>query len=361
MKELHEILKKIDSLAPGENAVLATVVDVKGSSYRLPGAKMLILENGDSFGTVSGGCLEADVMERAGRVLETGESQIFTYDTTTNEDSVFSFNMGCRGVIRILLETITNNSYVGFLRDHFENGRGVVATLINPNNGDTLGERYFFDEENIRDASFQNKELLDAGMKVLGSGVSRLETFEFGEVFLEYIAPPVQLKLFGAGADAVPLALISKNLGWHVTVIDHREALANDLRFENPDQIVHSRPENILSEVILNAESIAVVMTHNFDHDKEIIKNLFATDVKYIGLLGPKARTESLLRELKESGAEISSDDLKRLHAPIGLDIGGQLPEMIAVAIIAEIQATIAGRNGGFLRDRTGSIYDRGS
>ncbi|MCB1024897.1 MAG: XdhC family protein, partial [Acidobacteria bacterium] len=127
----------------------------------------------------------------------------------------------------------------------------------------------------------------------------------------------------------------------------------------DPDQIIISRPENILTDVSLDRESIAVVMTHNFDHDKEIVRNLFTTETKYIGLLGPKVRTENLLRELKEAGAKITSNDMKRLHAPIGLDIGGQLPEMIAIAVIAEIQATIADRNGGFLRERRESIYDR--
>lgn len=359
MKELQEILKKIDSLTPEENAVLATVVDVKGSSYRLRGAKMLIFASGETFGTVSGGCLEADVMERAKLVLDAGEPQIFTYDTTTNKDSVFSFNMGCRGVIRILLETIKDNAFVEFLRDRFETGKGVAATLIDPSNGDKLGERYFFTKENIREDSFQDTAIRDHAIDVIASGVSRLEKFEAGEIFLEYLAPPVGLKLFGAGADAVPLASLAKNLGWHVTVIDHRESLANNERFEAPDKIILARPENISTEISIDNESIAVVMTHNYDHDKEILRQLFGSDARYIGLLGPKVRTENILRELKEAGVTILPDDLKRLHAPIGLDIGAHLPETIAIAILAEIQAVVAGRDGGFLKGRVGSIYDR--
>ncbi len=354
MREIQEILKRIAHLSADENAVLATVIDVKGSSYRLPGAKMLILESGESFGTVSGGCLEADVMERAKLVMETGETQLFTYDTTTNEDSVFSFNMGCRGVIRILLEPISENPYLDFLRDCFHGKPGVSVTLLTK---EKLEKRFFLSES--QPLNEKNKAIDSAAKEVLARGVSQMNEFDFGEVFFEYLSPPVNIKIFGAGADAVPLAEIAKNIGWHVTVIDHRQSLANKTRFKDPDSIVISRPEHVSKNIILDQDSVAVVMTHNYDHDKIILEALFQSDLKYIGLLGPKMRTENILRELREQGIKISAEALNVLHAPVGLDTGAQMPETIALSILAEIQTVLSHRKGGFLKDRNESIYGR--
>ena len=358
MKEIQQILKTLDSLKPNEKAVMATVIEVKGSSYRLPGAKMLILENGESYGTVSGGCLEADVLERAKTVLDSGKSQVFIYDTTNDEDSVFSFSMGCRGVIRILLEPIDDNPSIDFLRNRFENGKGVAAAVIRSGESEKVYRRFFFDETGKTGDQAVDKQISKHAVKVLATGISCLEEYEFGEVFFEYIAPPVSIKIFGAGADAVPLAKIAKSLGWHVTVIDHRQALANRKRFVNPDEIVIARPESIPVSM-LDKYSVAVLMTHNYSHDKKILKSLLESDISYIGLLGPKTRTENILSELREKDFEISDRQLKKLYGPVGLDIGADLPETIALSILAEIQAFLANRKGGFLKNRNGSIYGR--
>ena len=358
MKEIQQILKKIDALAPDENAVLATVVDVKGSSYRLPGAKMLILENGEAYGTVSGGCLEADVLERAEKVLASGKAEMFTYDTTGSDDSVFSFNMGCRGIIRILLEPILGNPFIDFLRKCFKEKPGVTVTFLAQ--GKDFRKRLFFDNKNVENADSINQQIWQNICEVFNSKVSTLQEFESGDVFFEYIAPPTRIEIFGSGADAVPLAEIAKSLGWYVTIVDHRPALANRERFLDVDEIVISRPEEIADKVSLNEESVTVLMTHNFEHDKEILKTLLKSNVRYIGLLGPHVRTERMLSEMRGSGFKISDEELEILHGPVGLDIGAELPETIALSIIAEIQTVIAGREGGFLRNRQGSIYGRG-
>jgi len=360
MKELQEILKKLDLLKLGENAVLATVVDVKGSSYRLPGAKMLILENGEACGTVSGGCLEADVVERSKIVLETGDAQIFVYDTKSNEDSIFGFNMGCRGIVRILLEPTRGNPFIGFLRRCFEKNPGVAATFIKSNNGETIGERFFFEGDKESSDDSKAELIRKHALEVLGTGISRLEKYEFGEVFIEYLSPPKQIVVFGCGADAVPLTEIAKSLGWYVTIVDHRKALANLDRFPNVDEIIMARPEEVAERVSLMEDTINVLMTHNYEHDKEILKALFKANVKYIGLLGPHVRTKNILVEFREAGISVSDDNLKNLHGPVGLDIGAELPETIALSIVAEIQSVVAGREGGFLRNRKGSIYGRG-
>lgn len=300
MKEIAEILTAVSTLADGESAVLATVVDVQGSGYRLPGARMLILADGRTFGTVSGGCLEADVLERAKKVLSSGTPETFTYDTTGDENSVFSLNMGCRGIIDIRLEPVDQSSEV-----------------IN---------------------------------KMHSAWEERAGSDEF-EV-------PVAVMLFGAGADAVPLVRIASELGWQVTVFDHRPAYLTAERFPAARSLVRVTAEEAPS-IEPDARTAAVVMTHNYSRDRLILPALFAADFFYLGLLGPRRRTEQLLDELRDAGEDLTPEKLEKLHAPIGLDIGADTPEAIAVAIIAEIQAALTNRAGGHLRDRAGSIYGR--
>lgn len=360
MKELLAILASLNLILDnGKRAILATVVDVRGSSYRLPGAKMLVLETGETFGTISGGCLEADVLERAKQVLQNGEPQIFVYDTTKTDDSIFSLNMGCRGVIRILLEPANGNKIFDFLQNCVESRKGgVIATLIAGEN--KIGTRLFADENGTVSSDFSaksNERILPFAHQVLAENKSRFETFDFGEIFFEFIVPPLNLIVFGAGADVLPLVEQSKHLGWRVTVVDHRTAIANKNRFPNADEIIISRAENLKLEI--DANSAAVVMTHNYEHDKLILSFLLKSTARYIGALGPKRRTENILRELSESGETFAANQLQHLFAPVGLDIGADTPETIALSIIAEIQSVLSNRAGGFLRNRQGSIYNR--
>lgn len=324
---------------------------------------MLILESGETFGTVSGGCLEADVLERAKQVLQTGEAQVITYDTRTNDDSVFALNMGCNGVIRVLLESVKDNALFDFVKTCFETRRsGVAATLVEKTEdvSTRIGARLLLDADGIFASSFDadfQELLLPDSCTALMIGNSRLQKYENAEVFIEVIKPPLALIIFGAGADAVPLCALAKNLGWRVTVVDHRAAFATKERFSTADDIFVSRPENF--DLTVDGNTAVVVMTHNYTHDKELLRRLLKTNAPYIGALGPKRRTESILQELKDAGEKIFGEDLQKLYAPVGLDIGVNTPEGIALSIIAEIQAVRAEREGGFLRNRNGSIYNR--
>lgn len=300
MKEIKEILTNVARLADGEKAILATVIDVRGSGYRLPGARMLMLANGDTFGTVSGGCLEADVLERAKKVLSADKAEVFTYDTTGDENSVFSMNMGCRGVIEILLEPIGNDS--------------ALLTKMR--------------------AAYENRQASD----------------EF-EV-------PIAIMLFGAGADAVPLVRIAAELGWQVTVHDHRPAFLTAERFPNARELVLQNVDEAPT-VTADDRTAGVIMTHNYTRDRLVLPALLNSDVFYIGALGPKKRTEQLLDEITGDGQTFSPDQIAKLYAPVGLDIGADTPEGIALSIIGEIQSVLRSRCGGHLRDRQGSIYDR--
>lgn len=373
-KEIQQIIEKLETLAPGEEAVLATVVEVRGSSYRLPGAKMLILANGDTFGTVSGGCLEADVLERARKVRQTGEPSVFTYDTTGDENSVFSLNMGCRGVIRILLESVKKDHILFRAIKIAAEYRYplLTATLISTDTDLPIGGRIFYDEQeqfNFIDfptnSDFHEQLIKDCEMLYDANAGSLLNTYptERGnyEIFFEVTSPPLNLFLFGAGNDAIPLAALAKNLGWRVTLIDHRAAWATPERFPQADRIVISRPEGLKENLFYDKHSAAVVMSHNYEHDREILSRLLKLECLYIGALGPKRRTENLLYDLQMRDEKFSAQQLKKLHAPVGLDIGADTPEAIALSILAEIQAVLKNREGGFLRERQGSIYGRHS
>ena len=301
MKEIREILATVSAFTCDERGVLATVIDVRGSGYRMPGARMLILANGATVGTVSGGCLEADVLERAKIVLVTRRSEVFTYDTTGSEDSIFSLNMGCRGVIEILLEPLGRDSPLfAEMRTTYENRK--------------------------RTANFE---------------------------------PPIAVLLFGAGADAVPMARIVTELGWQVIVHDHRPAFLTTTRFPAAEKLVFQNVDQPLGQIAADNRTAAVIMTHNYGRDREILPALLRSNVFYIGALGPKRRTEQLLKELASAGNDFSDEQLARLYAPVGLDIGADTPEGIALAIVGEIQSVLANRDGGHLRNREGSIYDR--
>jgi xanthine dehydrogenase accessory factor len=370
MKELAVILEKYKELVKtNQSAVLATVVDVVGSGYRRPGARMLIDKNGYGIGTVSGGCLEADVLERAKKVLQSGEPTVITYDTTKDENSLFGLGMGCRGIVRILLEPIERESYLvrvlQIASEHRE--RQFIATLISSDNNSFISGRIFYDEaeqfyfKNLPNVLEDSRDFINDCFEFFSQNKSA-EVREYQnekgrfELLFENIDPPLNLLLFGAGFDALPLVRFAKELGWRVTAIDHRAAFANRERLPEADEIIVSHSEDLSDEIFQDENSVAVVMTHNYDRDREILRRLLLSNCRYVGALGPKKRTEKILAEI---GAGFSDEQLAKLHAPIGLDIGADTPEAIALSIVAEIQSVLSNRDGGFLRNRKGSIYER--
>jgi len=374
-KEIQQIVQKIRSLDANVSAILATVVDVRGSSYRLPGAKMLILEKGETFGTVSGGCLEADVLERAKKVLQTGRPSLFTYDTTNDENSVFSLNMGCRGVIRILLEPINNESVLmkTLQTANERRTKQVVGTLISADSNFDIqiGGRLFYSDveqfkiENLPDFLIDTTELKNDCQHFFHetNQISHNKTYQTEqgtfEFFLGKINPPTSLLIFGAGVDAIPVSEIGKQLGWKVSVIDHRPAFLNAERFPAADDLILNHTEKLPLNIAFDNQAAAVIMTHNYERDRDVLANLLESNVFYIGALGPKRRAENLLNELTENGKNFSDAQLAKLFAPVGLDIGADTPEAIALSIAAEIQSVQANRAGGFLRLRQGGIYNR--
>ncbi|WP_028954421.1 XdhC family protein [Synechocystis sp. PCC 7509] len=371
MKEFIAILAELEkSNRQGKTTIMATVIEASGSTYRRPGARMLLTSDGRSIGTISGGCLEADVCLRSQKVMATNQPTVVTYDTTSDEDIVWGLGLGCNGLVRVLIEPITPSQadYVEFLfRCYSDRQLGVVATLVSATGSvqEQVGTRLMLQQNGNFINQFSNfiaASIVEDARTALQDKVSTLKSYLLPngevEVFIEVIQPPLPLVIFGAGHDAIPVARFAKELGWNVTVVDTRQSEATQNRFTDADAIVLSRPENISDYVAVSDRTVAVVMTHNYLHDREVLKTLLPSQVCYLGILGPKSRTERLLEELRQIEINPTREQMHRLYAPIGLDIGADTPEEIALSIIAGIQAVITNRLGNQLRERKGSIHE---
>jgi xanthine dehydrogenase accessory factor len=346
---------------------LATVVYTKGSTYRKVGARMLIADRGKITGMVSGGCLEQDILCHVQQQIPPYQPFVITYDTTTAEDILWGFGLGCDGVVTILVEHLivreasleenrTDNPLT-FIADCFDRQQsGVLATVfqVEGNLSVPIGARFMLHsngeiESNIADVDLSAAIATDAQIALNQQTVHRRYCLPLGrvDISIEVIQPPPHLTIFGAGRDVLPLAEFAKILGWRLTIVDCRSSTTTANRFPMADRIILTRREEIDRQVTINANTIAVVMTHNYLDDLEILRSLLTVQNRYIGLLGARQRTAKLLNDL-----EINSEHFQRLHAPIGLNVGAETPEEIAIAIIAEIQAVITDRPAGFLKDR---------
>lgn len=336
-----------------QGGVLATVVQVRGSAYRRPGARMLIQADGTRIGSVSGGCLEGDLSRKAWWLTESGRPVLRTYDTMSDEDAVWEFGLGCNGVIDVLLERLDTAESAGMMacleqaRKSRETAR--IATVIR---GAKTGRRLLIGADSRVSGSLYGSELAcDIEPLLRSAAANQVMTFGDSEVFLEIVEPAQPLIIIGAGHDAIPLAAIAKELGWYVTVADGRPAYATVDRFPSADCVTVLRPDQPLDWLAIPPEAAVVLMTHNYIQDRTLLPFILAKRLRYLGILGPRVRTERLFEEM-------GLEPPKYLHGPVGLDIGAGSPETIAVAIVSEISAVLAGRSGGMLRDREGPIYE---
>jgi len=368
MKELQEIVSAWDTLcAEGREAVLATVVGVSGSTYRRPGARMLLAGEGRLAGSVSGGCLEADLVKKAHWHTRNGAALV-TYDSTDEDDVVWGFGLGCNGVVQVLLERVSSEAPgpLRLLQSVLQDRRpGVIATVIGGNATGNIGQRFLLMPDGRQEGTLGGGVLLAQVEKdaqaVLAARQSRTDAYALpggtsAIVFLEAVLPPLPLVIFGANHDALPLVRLAKELGWHVTVADVRGAQPRPERFPGADTVLAGSAEVLCREIRWDAQTAAVVMTHNYPDDRRVLRRLLETSVSYIGQLGPKVRTERLLAEISDGGSITDSHRL-RLHGPVGLDLGADTPEQIALSIVAEIQAARTGRSGESLRSRREPLH----
>ena len=377
MNEVQAIIEAFDEAQQeGDASALATVVSVEGSAYRRPGARMLICKSGASTGTISAGCLESDVIEHAQRAIKTNQTKLVEYDTTsTSEEIVWGLGLGCNGIVRVLVEPLTpQSSYVAALRRTLaEQSKTSIATVFHhsslrstPTTAQIeIGSRLCLNEDGETVGDSLSGELVAmiegdarAALHEETSGVRVYERDgDVTKVFIETITPPVSLVVFGAGHDALPIIELARGLGWQTEVVDPQARPASRARFAPADRVTLARPETISEQVRVTPRMLTLLMTHNYAHDQALLKFLLASPARYIGVMGPRKRTERMLTELHAEGFAPTDESLARVYAPVGLDIGADTPEEIALSIIAEIRAVLAGRGGGLLRNRKGSLH----
>ena len=370
MREIKAILKD-HFLADdrGMKRALATVVHVQGSSYRRPGARMLVWEDGRITGAISGGCLESDALRKAQLAMATNAPRLVVYDTSNEEDASIGVQLGCNGVITVLFEPITseNSEPLNLLEKILEKRQpSVVVTIVAEGKTDShpgtslviTHEKKIFSTL----SSDLHEKVLNEAFGVLNHGTSKHLTVIGPEeknlnVFLEYISPPIHLVIAGAGNDAVPLVEIAEILGWSTQVVDGRNTHTSGNRFPPSCAIRLAKPEEVLNGITPDAFTAFILVTHNFQYDKALLKILLPLEVPYIGILGPKKKLERMIHELREDGMSITEAMLEKVFGPIGLEIGAEHPAEIALSVLAEIQAVITGKPGGFLRDKTTVIH----
>ena len=321
MKEIIDIVAAYDHAAStGKKTALATVVLVEGSAYRKAGARMLITEDGQLTGAISGGCLEGDALRKARMVILQQEPLLVTYDTMDDDDAKLGVGLGCNGIIHILIEPINNevtNPITLLKAVMASRGYCVLLTLFAiedrkaPQPGSCLcladGQTLLNGLDNL---PYKN-ELLDDAKYALHNQCSAITSYQGYTAFVECVKPLISLVVLGAGNDAIPLTKIATILGWKVTVADGRPNYATRERFPSAKLVV-AKPENVLNTLELNGWTAFVLMTHNYNYEIAFLKKLLPVQPSYIGILGPKKKLERMLDELEETALPLQNETWRR-------------------------------------------------
>jgi xanthine dehydrogenase accessory factor len=376
MKELRLIAEAWAELrARKEPALLATVVETAGSTYRRPGARLLMSQDSWLAGGISGGCLEGEVLKKAWWRTREGPV-VLSYDsTTTDEELSWSFGLGCNGRVEVLQERVVPDGGpthpLDFIADRLSQRKtGVMATVfrVGRTASARVGERLLLDEHGVRsdvkDMALREKLRLDAEAALAGgrTSVHRYGSAEAAvDALVEVVRPPRPLVVFGNGQDAVPLVRLAAELGFHTTLVANRPSGVPADAFSEADIVLTATPETASAKVSLEADAAVVVMTHNLAHDRGFLRLALESRCSYVGALGPRVRTEQMLSELQKAGFVLTAERRGRLHSPTGLDLGGEQSEEIALAVLGEVLACAFAREGASLRLREGPIHPRGA
>lgn len=337
MSELSEILDAIEAAdARDEPMALATIVATRGSTYRRAGARLLVLADGTLLGNLSGGCLEGDVARIGREVMASGVPRMADFDLTAETDAVWGYGLGCNGAFEVFVESaagaVATAQALRSARDTC-----LVTVLTGP------------------DAGSHRLQADGAAAAALRDGTTRVVEEDGERVAYEPIQAPMRLIVCAAGHDAIPLVRQAAELDWRVTVADVRRNLLNHERFPGAADFCDADPAAAAASLHPDGRTAVILMSHNYLRDQEYLRSFLEADAQsaYLGVLGPRGRTQQMLHELG------MPDALERLHAPAGLDIGAEGPEEVARAIVAEILAVMRGRSAGSLRDRGGPIHAR--
>lgn len=338
MSEIDAILEAAaDHRARGEPVALATVVSVRGSSYRRPGARLLVPAHGSPIGLISGGCLEEEAARLARRALELDAPVLVTIDHSAEGDELWGMGLGCRGVIELLAEPpeLAAETLDALLAARREGRATYLLTGL--------------DGERQRLTAFEADALGERAALAVAHGRPTL----LGDSVLDPILPPLHLVVCGAGPDAGPLVAAGVRHGWRVDVVDRRRSLLVADRFPGA-RLLDADPAAAADETAAGEWTAVVIMSHDFLRDGAYLAGFLGRGVTYLGVLGPRDRTERLLAELEVAPSDA---DLAVLHAPAGLDIGADGAEQVATAIMSEILSVLHGRSGAPLRGHAGPIH----
>ena len=343
MREAHEA---------GRTPALVTLLHVKGSAYRRPGSKMLVTPEGGTTCMISGGCLEQELASLAEGVIESGRPRQVHYDL--NEDEVWGLGLGCGGEIDLVIEPAPAGSPAAEWVRMQANGMPAVSALRLDDEG--------FSRIIVRDDTQIDSPVAERAQSILRGGEARSRREYVGEsgegVFFDISLPPTNLVLLGGGPDAVPLARYAADIGWTVTVVDPREEIATREAF--PDAtIIAAHPAQFAESVPVNEQSVVIIMNHHLERDREALRFALAQSPAYLGLLGPYSRFEKLCAALEREGNELSDQERSRVHTPIGLDIGAEGPEEIAISVLSEVLMLLRGHRGRQLSRKVAGIHER--
>jgi xanthine dehydrogenase accessory factor len=361
-RELEEILRGIEAArADNLRTALCTVVRVRGSAYRREGAKMLVSEDGSHVCMLSGGCLEPEVAIAAQDVIVTGTPKVVSYDLS--EEVVWGLGIGCGGSVDILIEPVQDNPLLKVWLEVLKHGAlGVAATVLI---SESEVQRVLVQPDGKLQGSTDPVlmgHIRSTALEMMASLYPRAETKAVHtlrhstDVFFDASSPAARLVIFGAGHDAVPLNSKASALGWTTVVVDTREAFLSAGRF--PGATLVNPGIHFAERLTLHPKDFCVVMNHHLERDASSLKFCLETGPAYIGVLGPRARYQDLLERLRIQGFTIPPSSLESVRNPIGLDIGAESPEEVALSIVAELLAVRRGFEGGILNGREGRIHD---
>jgi len=347
---LHRLLPLFErARGADEPLVLATVIRTGGSTYAKPGAQMLIAADGEYAGLLSGGCLEGDLREHARAVASSGAARIVSYDLRSTTDQLFGLGAGCEGAMDILLTRVGPAADgwqpLAFLESAYRRGDAARVAFVTASRNPGIAVGTNFPANGEMPAFIDDDETMhrlhESARTAADNQISTIAGSD-AELFIAAIAPPPRILLLGGGPDARPVTTLGGFLGWRVTVVDHRATYLVAGRFAAGTELIESRAGDVATAVKLDEYAAAVVMSHHLDSDLAYLRALGSSAVPYIGLLGPAARREKLLADLGADAGKLRA----RLRAPVGLDIGGRAPESIALSIVGEVHAVLAGRGG---------------
>jgi xanthine/CO dehydrogenase XdhC/CoxF family maturation factor len=362
MKELIDIVNAYDTATRlGKRTALATVVHVEGSSYRRPGARMLVTEDGQLTGAISGGCLEGDALRKAVLAISQGKTKLVIYDTTDEDDARIGIQLGCNGIVSILFEPIhteSNQHPIQIIRSIIDQRKpAVLITGYSLNKLEHLGT---INLPIIHNTVSEQIEALSMHSLETGNSLHEIISMDDNrqQFLFAYYQPPIKLMIVGAGNDAIPVSEIAHTLGWTTIVIDGRPSHATAARFPNAQKILVGKAADVMIQEETDERTALVLMTHNYQYDKAILEILMQKPLlPYIGILGPAAKRDRMLAEIKATEANGPTGFLQNIYGPTGLDLGAETANEIALSITAEIMAMLQQKNPIHLREKVQPIH----